>query len=71
MQRELPVALHVTTTLMARVEADAEQPSHFWVRLQNLEKRVLASSCLSVCPSLRVEQFCFFIFMFTQPVFHQ
>jgi len=25
-------------------------------RLQNCEKRLLASSCLSVCPSIRMEQ---------------
>jgi hypothetical protein len=27
-----------------------------WARSQNCEKRLLASSCLSVCPSVRMEQ---------------
>jgi len=31
--------------------------SHLKARSQDCEKRLLASSCLSVCPSVRMEQF--------------
>ena len=36
--------------------ADVLQLQDFWVRSQDCEKRLLDTSCLSVCPSVRMEQ---------------
>jgi hypothetical protein len=36
--------------------ADVLQLQEFWVRSQDCERRLLDTSCLSVCPSVRMEQ---------------
>jgi len=36
----------------------ADWNAGFWTRSKNCEKRLLASWCLSVCPSVRMKQFC-------------
>jgi hypothetical protein len=48
--------IHCSYILNSDINSFEDSP--FWTRSQNCEKRLLASSCQSVCPSVRMEQLC-------------